>query len=275
MINLKTIYNNKKDKTMKKVLYLVSFLLFSWCVTGEEISKNKTIRCGSLEVMLNPQGQIKAASFKGMTFINSLGVMGTPAGKGGRLFQGGNPPECVERMIRPAELIKEGQNYIFTKEAILGNRNYPEIIRYKMKMIFSKNEINVSYDIEYLLELKWHLYAGTLIYSMPAKTAAGMGWVSEMQDGTMAKAGHNPKEFNKKNRSQWLHIDNGDRLKLETKVGLIQLVAKKPSYLRGSKNSVNIISIGRDKLVPKGTKQTLKLKILLTLTITNKKRKAQ
>lgn len=260
-INIESLFG--KGKSMRKILCLTIFLALFDCAAGELASKPETIKCGFLEATLTPRGRIKSASFKGVPFMKNVCIIGASAGDGGRLFQGGNPPECVEKITVPAELQKENGNFVFSKEAVLGNSKHPEIIAYKMRMIFSEEDINIYYDIEYLQKLKWRFYGASIVFRLPEKMIAGRGWVSEMSEGSSVRAGHNPKEFKKENRMQWLWIDSGSRLCLETAVGKIQFAAEMPSYLRGGKDNIYVNSMPRDKVIAKGTKQKLNLKIIL------------
>lgn len=245
-----------------KVLFAI-FCFFSLAVFSETVDSDKKINMIGYEALLSKKGFFKQGIFKGIVFVENVSLAAYPAVKNGRLFQGGNPPECVEQIKVPGGLREENGTYVYSKEAILGNAEYPEIIAYKMKMIFSEEDINIYYDIEYLQKLKWRFYGASIVFRLPEKMIAGRGWVSEMSEGSSVRAGHNPKEFKKENRLQWVWIDSGSRLCLETAVGKIQFAAEMPSYLRGGKDSIYVISMPRDKIIAKGTKQKLNLKIIL------------
>ncbi|GEM_PF-6671463 len=248
---------------------LALLLCISRCLKGEEgeiLVSGRTMEVGKYKVTIEPSGRIREVRRDGIILLERLGLFAYPVGSG-RLSQGGNPPECIEKVTTPTRFLQETGKFIIRREAILGNEKFSEGVKYSYKAVFDPGgKINIAYEVEYLVSEKWRAYAGEFIYRIPLVSIAGKGWIAEMRDGAV-NSGVNPSLFNEENRKEWVHIDNGARLFLETGVGQVELIAEGKSYLRGGiegdGTAIYVISLPREPQLPAGTKQSLQLTIVL------------
>jgi len=258
---------------MKKWKWCLTNLVLLLCIyshlkaeEGEIVVSLRTMEVGKYKVAIEPSGRIREVRRDSTVLLERLGLFAYPVGSG-RLSQGGNPPECIEKVTSPTKLLHEGGKFIVRKEAILGNEKFSEGVKYRYQAIFDpEGKISIAYEVEYLVSEKWRVYAGEFIYRIPLVSIAGKGWIAEMKDGAV-NSGTNPCIFTEENRKEWVHIDNGARLFLETGVGQVELIAEGKSYLRGGiegdGTAIYVISLPREPQLPAGTKQSLQLTIVL------------
>ncbi|MCM8768712.1 MAG: hypothetical protein NC911_03390 [Candidatus Omnitrophica bacterium] len=257
----------------RQVLLIAFILLFTLGVSlksdhGEIITSLLTVNLGKYQVIIEPSGRIREIKAEETILLERLGLFAYPIDSG-RLFQGGGPPECQEKTISPTTLSRENRKIIIRREAVLGNEKFPEAVRYNYQAAFSpEGKVSISYEVDYLITEKWRAYAGEFIYRIPLTSIAGKGWIAENRSGAV-NAGTNPIVFEKENRKQWVHIDDGSRLVLEIAIGQVELVPEGKSYLRGGiegdGTAIYVISLPREPEISAGTKQNLQVTITLTL----------
>jgi len=264
----------EKKKTAIRSIICLTLGTFFLCSNGAEnlekeiISKEKTLNWGNYQISINKHGKIVECKKENTIIMKDMGLMAYPADKSGRLFQGGASNECCEKEIEATTLCRENDNFIVRKKAFLGNREHPELIKYRQEIILSpENTIEISYEIEYMETLKWLHYGTMYPVIIPIKLISGKGWVAEMKKGECVRAGLNPDVYNKADAVKWIYIDNGSMLRLETELGEIKISAAMPSFLRGgiegNSTGIYVISMPRDPLIETGSSQSIKFKIIL------------
>ncbi|HOJ40040.1 MAG TPA: hypothetical protein PKX93_11050 [bacterium] len=251
----------------KTLCFLV--LATGWSVKageGEPVTFVQTVDLGKYQVVIEPSGRIKEIKKGNTLLLERLGLFAYPMGSG-RLFQGGSSPECFEKVTAATRMFRENGKITVKREAIIGNEKFPEAVKYRYEASFSPDgKVSIAYEVEYLVTTRWRAYAGEFIYRIPLVSIAGKEWIAEMKNGAV-NAGTNPSTFTEDNRKEWVSIDNGSRLSLESTAGRIELVPRGQSYLRGgiegSGTAIYVISLPREAEIPAGTKQSLQLDIFL------------
>lgn len=256
---------------MKKVFFIISFLSLVFLLHSEEkgklVKSSRIINIGSYRVSIDKYGRIKKIEREDKIIIKSCYLAGYPIGSG-RLWHGGNPPESFDDEISPTEIFYEKDKIILKRRGILRNQKYPEILKYKYEAnLYNNGKINLYYEIEHLVGLKWKAYGPWLPCNIVL--VPGKGWVAERKDETV-KAGIIPSIYSKENIKEFPSISNGAKLRIGTDFGELEIVAGKNNCLRGytTKDGKTAVINTRnyfpgDPQIKKGTRQNLNLIIKL------------